>query len=501
MKVKLILDPLDIWNSKKEQNDLVFFRDKPQFELRYQYEKLRDLDVDVTLVIKDERETLLQSLPDIQSRVVSRETLTPSRLIEKELRITFHPVLDQVLKDKSSFESFKDFLKAHFPFFKSVLDRKETLDLLLEGFYGVPQGELSLGLRYKFLKLLYPMKDEELKERLKARLKSPFLDCFQTVEDIDNIRNYFWLNIIFNLYGKTKTLSPRTILGAKAERYKSISTEVIIQAFRDISNDKNFIKEELKSLSIGSKVYNVLELIDIDKERFLKEGLEYKIKMLQEKAMKDEEISENVLYALKEHLFSDDFKEKIEALWLYRDLRENINALEKELEKKRSINPSPQDLKEFFAICVSPFLLRWETLEMQGQLHLPRVLSNRIEKFLQNLDELFALRLKDHYSDLIKDKKDTVLSFPSFLRETYEDFLGRCVILFIDALSYDLWLYFKNKFQEIGLSFEVKPVFSILPTETKFNKASLFLGHIIEGLEPDIKELADILGICSVAKI
>jgi hypothetical protein len=494
MKVKLVFDPLDIWNSKEQGNNIILFQDKPQFELRCQYEKLRDLDADVFLVVKDDGEALLQNLPDIRARVISKEILAPSRLTKEELGITLDPVLDQVLKDKSVFESFKNFLKANSSLFKTIpIGREETLDLLLEGLHGIPPGELPIGLRYKFLKLMPLMKNEELQERLRTRLKSPFLDCLQTPDDIVSIRDYFWLSILFSLYGKTKALSPKTILGAKIERYKSIPTEVIIQAFRDISNDKNFLKEELKSLSIGPKVNELLELIDIDKERLLKEGLEHKLKTLEEKAMKGEEINESVLYALKEHLFSDDFKEKIEALWIYRDLREDINTLEKELEKEGY--RSPQALKEFFARYVSPFLLRWETLEMQGQFKLPKVLNDRIKEFLQNLDKLFAELLKECYSDIIKNKRDTILSFPSFLRETYKGSQGRCIVVFVDALSYDLWLYLVSKLQEIGFSYEGEPVFSILPTETRFNKTSLFLGYRTEGLEPDIDDLAGGLGI------
>ncbi|MGQ9615853.1 MAG: hypothetical protein ACUVWJ_05555 [Spirochaetota bacterium] len=171
-------------------------------------------------------------------------------------------------------------------------------------------------------------------------------------------------------------------------------------------------------------------------------------------------------------------------------LVQKLTEIKAEAEEALS---SFEGIKRYYSEVVAPLSLMIEKLRRAGSSLRPLV-DRKWALLTDTLDRDFSMMIKSRFDEL--KKRDMILVFPEILRNYY-DKSQKLIVLFIDALPYDLWIHFKMWLKDQTFLVEEYPLLCLLPSETRFNKKSLFLGHEVLGFDPEKNEIADSIGIAT----
>ena len=487
--LKIIFDPLQI---KEPKNIFNLDSIRTQFEFRRYYEEKCDAGESFLIYItSNEKYDYVQKyLPDVLARAEIEEYF-PSKILSNEYNLRLQPLIDEIVSSKVELQKIKDFLRRERIFDKTFTERK-LLDILLQALFNIPQYELSLRDEYKALFLLPLLSSKvKLRDRLRYRIKTLSIDLLSK-EDLSRFRNYFWVQIFIDSASSKKIL-PRTILGTLPENFLKIDLRTIKRIFNDIIKDLDFARDEVRRVLLTKRQKDtLLDLIDAEKDSLYIEALLVKINHLKKRIKNGEEITKEQIENINNHLFASELKREIEDLQIYSEVYYVLDRIER---KKREQTFTLDFLKEVYCKEIAPLILRIDILSKDG-IALPDNIGKRYIDLIQSLDQNLSEVLLKHYEEIKQNLKGlTILSFPTLLRKYFDRF-GKMVVIFIDALSLDLWLYLRDKLSKLNFSFgEEKYLFSLIPSETRFNKKSLFLGYPVEGFDPDENELASSFGI------
>jgi len=482
--IKVIYDPLNFYNAEKA---LILDELGTQFEFRIRYEKFRERGGKIIVKEIEKFNYFNQFLLDVKARAYI-EKFTPSAIFYRESGIKFPEAIDDVVSDKQEVQRVINFLNGR-KIQKSKFKVDEAFDLILEALYDVPNRALMLGENYKFLfKLPVERLQPRLIERFKARLHPILQDFVTERKQLERFRKFFWVHVIFSL--SSSLASVKAVLGAEMEAFKNIPHKLTIEMFQNlIGTDFEFVRSELKMLPLTDvQRMALVELLNIKKDYLFEDALNKQLSDIRVRIEKGEAIHQSEIEPLKDHIFATDHQREICEITNFLQIDEAIAAIEAEAFQAMT---SLEEIKKYYSEVIAPLSLTIENLRRSGSTLRP-IIDKKWLELMDLLDKHFAVMLKSKINVL--RKKDKVVIFPEILRSCY-DRSQKVIVIFIDALPYDFWIYFRVWLKDQAFLIEEHPLLCLLPSETKFNKKSLFLGNETLGYDPEKNEIADSIGI------
>ena len=478
------------WVSMESYKNYTLIEYKNHVLFRLAYEPLRDSDVPILVISKRLQQNDFIADFSAKAEVID---ITPQNILAA-IGIELDAIVNQVF-EKEEFSAFLSKLQAMDGDVR--YDREGTLDFLLEQSFGLPKGELTDAESYLWL---YQLKDktipEELKNRLRQRMNSDFCELLLDKNLYDEFQQYLWLTFILNKAG-LDSLGVQTVLGNLYFHFRNFDTKQLIHLAEELlSTQLSFAKEQLSTLHLSRHQEETLsQLLSGKKELFYPGSLRTTIDRTTEELVTGTvtvESANQQLHQLHSHLFASDYEGELQ--WLA-SVIDYIKYAEQ--VKAPDIPNSWEKWASFYVEKVAPLTLRYEQISTREHPILTRLKSRHAE-LIRSLDTSFAAFVDNdaQWNALYEGKQEhTILSIPKKLKPLLDE--GRQLyVIFIDALRYDCWLHLRDLFEKVGFFVETEmPCFSSLPTETLHTKASLFAGIMREGIDPDIKEFAYLLGL------
>lgn len=426
---------------------------------------------------------LQKFLPDIWARAVIEKRL-PSQLVKREFGIEMAGVVDDIIGTPAQWERLRLALTG----LEGKWSEAQTLDFLLRVFYDIPEGALSLGEEYFALTQLGKIEQPVLTNRLRGRFHELKSLASSPIERRDMTR-YLLVSAVAAESGKP--IPPRAILGERTTTFSVVPPIRWEEIFRYLAAQRrSFLKAELEAINLSTNQQEtLLELMDVGKDTIFQAALQRRIEGYIQRVKAGQSIGQEQLEFLRHHLFAPEFRGKLDALNLAVEFQKTLGQAASWVKSQDWI-----ELKKFYVEQIAPLLEAQEEATRKG-LKIPEEVSTRFNNMLEQFDRAMANTLAARYETLVQEQpQETVLDFARALRNAMST-AARAVVLFVDALSFDLWLYLRKHLKERGFAFDEASRLSLLPSATRFTKQSLFQGDLTEGFEPDRAELSRSLDI------
>lgn len=484
MSISVVFDPLRL----RQPQDSIDVERLTQPHLRALIERDRDRLLGQTLYVYEPKTKiyLQQFLPDLWARAKVEELL-PARLVKEEFGIEIGEIVNEVVRAADEWQILAQALKS-VPR-KDKWSDAETKDLLLRVFYDIPEGALPIGEEYFALTQIERIAHSSLVERLRQKLRSEIATLGTTAAELRDLRTYLLVSAV--IAESAKPISHRAVLGDRAQKFASVPLKRWEEIFRYLADHRRaFLKQELEAATISpNQQETLLELMDIGRDTVFKAALQRRIDQYRNAFEAGASVEESELQFLRHHLFADELRGEIDALVFAAHLQKTIDGANGLAETAHW-----SEWKTFYVERIAPLLAAQEELARQGIKIPPRV-TKRFAALLEKIDRAMAQSLLSEYDTIVQQRsQETVLDFAHALRRAMS-VSSKSVVLFVDALSLDLWLYLRGRLEAQGLTFDEATRLSLLPTATRYTKHALFLGHSEEGFEPNREELARSLDI------